>query len=61
MYIYFYSDRKFSTKARLHRTLLITWSLVKNNICNFKNLQCLLQVFKSYTNNSKSIATMKPI
>ncbi|VDI66223.1 Hypothetical predicted protein [Mytilus galloprovincialis] len=45
-------DRKFSTKARLHRTLLITLSLIKSNICQFKNLQCLLQVFKSYTNNS---------
>lgn len=45
-------DRKFATKARLHRTLLITLTLIKSNICHFKNLQCLLQVFKSYTNNS---------
>lgn len=45
-------DRKFALKARLNRALLVTLSLIKNNISNFRVLLILLPVFKMYTNNS---------
>ncbi|KAL5004498.1 hypothetical protein ScPMuIL_017954 [Solemya velum] len=45
-------DRKFATKARLNRGLLVTLSLIKNNANNFKILRILLPVFKLYSNNS---------
>ncbi|KAJ8304681.1 hypothetical protein KUTeg_018264, partial [Tegillarca granosa] len=45
-------DRKFATKARLSRALLVTLGLIKSNINQFRNLQIFLQVFKQYTNNS---------
>ncbi|XP_052795258.1 cytosolic carboxypeptidase 1-like [Mya arenaria] len=45
-------DRKFALKARLNRALLVTLTLIKNNLTNFRNLQVLLPVFKLYTNNS---------
>lgn len=45
-------DRKFALKARLNRALLVTLTLIKNNITNFRNLLILLPVFKLYTNNS---------
>ncbi|KAL4227460.1 Cytosolic carboxypeptidase 1 [Mactra antiquata] len=45
-------DRKFALKARLNRALLVTLTLIKNNITNFRNLLVLLPVFKLYTNNS---------
>ncbi|XP_076444257.1 cytosolic carboxypeptidase 1-like [Babylonia areolata] len=47
-----HKDRKFGLKARLHRTLLLTLNLVKNNISHFRFLQPFLQVLKLYTANS---------
>ncbi|XP_071096549.1 cytosolic carboxypeptidase 1-like [Haliotis cracherodii] len=47
-----HKDRKFAVKARLNKVLLLTLSLIKSNSSSFRNLQCLLQVFKLYTNNS---------
>ncbi|XP_070210608.1 cytosolic carboxypeptidase 1-like isoform X2 [Littorina saxatilis] len=47
-----HKDRKFGVKARLHRTLLLTLNLIKNNTCSFRFLQPLLQVLKLYTANS---------
>lgn len=47
-----HKDRKFGIKARLHRTLLLTLNLIKNNISHFRYLQPLLQVLKLYTANS---------
>ncbi|KAL8577865.1 hypothetical protein ACOMHN_018670 [Nucella lapillus] len=47
-----HKDRKFGIKARLHRALLLTLNLIKNNISHFRYLQPLLQVLKLYTANS---------
>lgn len=47
-----HKDRKFGIKARLHRALLLTLNLIKNNSSNFRYLQPLLQVLKLYTANS---------
>ena len=57
----FISDRKFALKARLNRALLVTLTLIKNNLTNFRNLQILLPVFKLYTNNSKWLWFSSPI
>ena len=48
-----FADRKFGVKARLHRTLLLTLNLIKNNTNHVRYLQPLLQVLKLYTANSE--------